>query len=266
MRGLLAVLFALAFAVTARAQERHVRVELESGEVLEGNVLAMDLATLRIQVGGQVRTLDATRIRGCRFDDPPGPGAARGASAAPGNLAAAAEPEPTRPAAAAAGSPEPVPLDPDGAEPLALLTDARSLLGQRVDRLEDTYPWLHPAAPMQWLSLGLLLAILATLAIHVSVHVAGAEGASLGRSSGLAIWYLATGLAQMACVPASDFTVAMMLLVNPALALFWLTGLFGLHRIGASIAFAVQLGFIALGYGVLELVSAVLASVGAVSA
>jgi hypothetical protein len=35
-----------------------------------------------------------------------------------------------------------------------------------------------------------------------------------------------------------------------------------LPRINALIAFAIQLGFVALGYGVLELVNALLGSVG----
>lgn len=124
------------------------------------------------------------------------------------------------------------------------------------------YPWMQPTAPMQWLSLGFLLAVVASLAIHMSVNVAGAEGASLGRSIGFALWYMATGFLQLAFVPTNDFTVVLMLLGNPALALFWLVGLFGLSRIAASIAFAVQLGFVALGYGVIELVTAILASIG----
>ena len=154
------------------------------------------------------------------------------------------------------------PLDPG--DPAQVPYDLRhhSLLRHRVGQLDACYPWLQPAAPLQWLSLGFLLLVIASLTTHMSVNIAGAEGASLGRSVGLAIWYMVTGFVQLAFVPANDFTVVLMLLANPTLALFWLVGLFGLSRIAASIAFAVQLGFVALGYGVMELVTAILASIG----
>lgn len=128
-------------------------------------------------------------------------------------------------------------------------------------QLDESHPWLQSAAPMQWLSLGILLTILLSLSVNLSVNVAGAEGASLGRSVGLAMWYLLTTLAQVAAVPVNDFSVALMLLLNPTLALFWLTGLFGLTRASATIAYAVQLGFLVLGYGVLELVTSILGSI-----
>lgn len=280
MRCLLAFLFAVAFAVAGRAQERHVRVELEGGERLQGTVVAMDLATLQIRVDGQVRTVDATRIRSCRFDESPAPPAG-GAAPEP----AAANTEPAVPAATNEAVAEPVPAEsapagpaagkvtwkgplPDPADPEAAAQaphDRRHLSRwrERLHRLDEAYPWLQPTAPVQWLSLGLLLTILLSLMVHASVIVAGAEGASLGRSIGLAIWYLVTGLLQVAAVPGNDFTVVLMLLANPTLALFWLSGLFGLTRLGASIAFAVQLGFAVLGYGVLELVTAILGSIGA---
>ena len=56
--------------------------------------------------------------------------------------------------------------------------------------------------------------------------------------------------------------VVLMLLLNTTLALFWLRALFGLSRGGTVIALLVQLGFAAVGWGVLELVTALLASVG----
>lgn len=277
MRCLLAFLFAVAFAVAGRAQERHVRVELEGGERLQGTVVAMDLSTLQIRVDGQVHTVDATRIRSCRFDEPPAPPAGTGEVAGVGETPApastgeaAAEPAPGEPPAAtpAAGKitwkgPLPDPADPEAAEQAPHDRRHVSRWRQRLHRLDEAYPWLQPTAPVQWISIGLLLTILLSLTVHASVNVAGAEGASLGRSIGVAIWYLVTCLLQVAAVPCNDFTVVLMLLANPTLALFWLSGLFGLTRFGATIAFAVQLGFAVLGFGVLELVTAILGSIGA---
>lgn len=275
MRALLALMFALVLAVSGRGQEREVRVQLEGGEVIAGKVVSMDLTTLRVQVGDSVRTIDAARIRRCEFDPQ---GAAGPAPASDPAAPSPAVPGDAAPAPSDAGPPDasravpgrvrarPIPAvdAPDLADPAQLPHDLRqhSLLRHRIEQLDACYPWLQPAAPMQWISLGFLLLVVASLTTHMSVNVAGAEGASLGRSVGLASWYLVTGLVQLAFVPANDFTVVLMLLANPTLALFWLVGLFGLSRIAAVIAFAVQLGFVALGYGVMELVTAILASIG----
>lgn len=262
MRWFLGFVFTVVLAVAGRGQERHVQVQLEGGETVAGIVLAMDLATLRIQVGDQVRTIDATQIRHCRFEEvaPPAAPAGEMAPAAP----PAAEPAAPRPAV----KPAVVADDPLGEDVEAAANHAPApgpgpgLWRSRMQRLDAAFPWLHPMAPQQWISLGLLVLILSSLAIHGSVRVAGAEAASFGRSFGLGIWYLATGAIQVATIPSNHFTAVLMLLANPTLALFWLTGLFGLTRVGASVAFAVQLGFVALAYGILELVTAILASIG----
>ena len=128
--------------------------------------------------------------------------------------------------------------------------------------LDTAYPWLAPAAPSQWISLGLLLLVGAGLIVHLSVHIAGGEELVLGRSVALGIWYLVTGLGQVALVPINDLTVVLMLLLNSTLALFGLVALFGLPRVGAVIALLIQLGFGVLVYGILELVTALLGSVG----
>lgn len=281
MRCLLALLFAVVFAVAGRAQERHVRVQLDSGETLEGTVVAMDLASLQIRVDGEVRTIEALRIRSCRFEHPEaGQEPGQESTTPPAAVTPPAAAEPAPPVAATEGAspaaehpakvtwkgPLPDPVDPAAAEQLPHDVRHRSLLRQRLQQLDEAYPWMQPAAPMQWLSLGFLLAILLSLTVHISVNVAGAEGASLGRSIGVGLWYMVTGFVQLAGVPCNDLTVVLMLLANPTLALFWLSGLFGLTRIGATIAFAVQLGFAVLGFGVLELVTAILASVGGAAA
>ena len=153
------------------------------------------------------------------------------------------------------------PVDPDSLE--AVPVDLRrSHWQRRINMLDAAYPWLAPAAPSQWISLGLLLLVGAGLIVHLSVHIAGAEDVVLGRSFALGICYLVTGLGQVAIVPINDLSMVLMLLLNSTLALFGLVSLFDLPRIGAVIALLVQLGFGVLVYGILELVTALLGSVG----
>ncbi|HEB52338.1 MAG TPA: hypothetical protein ENI87_03675 [bacterium] len=139
----------------------------------------------------------------------------------------------------------------------------RSLWQRRMAQLEARYPWLAPLRPTQWFSIGLLLLIGSGLIVHLSVVVAGAEMPELGRSVMLGIWYLATGLGQVAIVSVNDLSVVLMLLANTTMALFGLCSLFGLSRFGALVAMLVQLGFGALVFGVFELVTALLGTVGA---
>lgn len=258
MTRLWMLLFLLLGAVASPAQERRASVELDSGQVLEGTVLAMDLASLRLQVGHEVKTIPATSIKSCRFETIAGTAAPDPSEARPSPAAASPTPAPR----ISWRQPLPDPVDPEAAEVLPHDLRSRSLLRARIEALDEAYPWLAPTAPTQWVSLGLLLAIALSLAIHLSVHVAGADTPSLGRSSALAGWHLVTAFLQVALVPVNDFSVAMMLLANATLALFWLCALFGLPRANATIAFAVQLGCVALGYGLLELVTALLGSIG----
>lgn len=265
------MLLAVLLAVSARGQDRHVTVLLLDGETVEGAVVSMDAAALRVQVRGQVRTIDATRIRSCRFDNEvtAKPEAAKPAPAPAAAVAPATKPpqeanrKPVSPPQGAAKAPRAQPAtdaDPAVAE-IPHDVRHRTLLRARLDRVDEAYPWLQPTAPLQWLSLGLLLAIGLTLAVHASVRIVGAEAATMPRSAGVGLWYLVSGFAQLAGVPANDLTIMLMLLANPTVALFLLTSLFGLTRSGSLIAFAVQLGFGVLAFGVLELVTAVLGSI-----
>lgn len=293
----LAILIALAFAGVSPAQERHATVELDDGSVVVGRVLAMDQAKLQLQVGEEVVTIAATRLRSCRFDsgDTPAP-AATPANEAP--AATPAAPPAAPPASASAQAPDAAPAAqgapevrqskpaepaepaarkkahapprrtgplPDPADPEQVLPHDlrhRSRLRQRLEALDELYPWLAPTAPTQWISLGLLLAISLCLIVYLSARVSGAEGVTLGRSMALALWYLLTGLLQVAIVPTGDFPTLLMLVGNTTLGLFWLRGLFDLTRGGAVIAFAVQIGFVVLGFALLELVDSLLGSIG----
>lgn len=272
MRRVLTWLLLAVLAAFGRAQDREATVELDDGEVIAGAVVAMDLASLQIRVGGEVRTIPATRIRSCRFTsvpqpagEPAGTAPAADPAAADGTAApdpeAAAAPAPAKPAARITWKrPLPDPVDPT-AEAVPVDLRGQSRLRQRLAVFTERYPWLAPATPSQWLSMALLSAILACFVVHCGAKVAGAETPGAGRSTGLAAWYLLSGLLQLAMVPVNDLTVVLMLLGNTSLALFWLRSLYGLSRLAAVIALAVQLGFVVLGYGVLELVSAILGSV-----
>ena len=273
MTRFLTLLCVLLVACFAPAQERRATVQLDDGTVLTGTVLAMDLTTLQLQVGHEVMTLPATRIKGCRFDiEEGGETAAPAVPTAPtptdrGDAApevvetSEAETPATRPRITWK-RPLPDPVDPEAAAELPHDERRQSRLRARIEALDRAYPWLEPTAPPQWISLGLLLAIASTLVVHLSVRFAGAEASGLGRCCGLTAWYMLTGFLQLAMVPVNDLSVTLMLLANTTMALFWVGALFALPRINALIAFAIQLGFVALGYGVLELVNALLGSVG----
>lgn len=273
MTRILTLLFVLLVACLAPAQERRATVQLDDGKVLTGTVLAMDLTTLQMQVGHEVMTLPATRIKSCRFDIEEG-GEAAASPTAPApitNEPREADPGPvaTPEVEKAAAKPRitwkrplPDPVDPETAAELPHDERRQSRLRVRIEALDRAYPWLEPTAPPQWISLGLLLAIASTLVVHLSVRFAGAEASGLGRCFGLTAWYMLTGFLQLAMVPVNDLSVTLMLLANTTMALYWVGALFALPRVNALIAFAIQLGFVALGYGVLELVTALLASVG----
>ncbi len=265
MLRLLAVVVALLLAAGGTAQERQVRVQLDDGETVVGTVVAMDLATLQVRVGEQVRTFDAEHIRSCRFgrageEMPPEVETTEPATVrAPDPPNAAAAPGTTR---ITWQGPLQDPVDPTAAQQPPHDLRHRSRLRARLTALDERYPWLAPTEPAQWISLGLLLTILTSLTVYHSVRIAGAEGASLGRGMLVAGWYLITGALQVAAVPGNDLAIVLVLLANPTCALFWLSALFGMTRVGASVAFAIQLGVGVLVFGVLELVTALLGSIG----
>jgi hypothetical protein len=268
MRTLLAMLVVLVSAVFGRAQQRNATVQLDDGRVLHGTVVAMDLSSLQLVVDGATITLPAARIQSCHFDEV--------ATAEPSHAAEGAPAKPTEPRAAPGGRAPPsaplvepaevmaaVALDPEAAP---LDVRHRSLLRTRIERLDEAYPWLCPAVPAQWLSLCCLVFALLTVFVHLAVRVCGAEQVSFSRCMGVTAWYMVTGFLQIAFVPVFDLTTVIMLIGNTALALFWMRLLFSLTRPGAVLALAVQLGFLLLSFGTLELADSVLKSVGSAHA
>lgn len=272
---LLTILFALLAGL--RAQQRSATVRLADGRTVQGLVVSMSLETLKLQVGDEVMTFPALDIRSCQFREPGAEPAADPAAEpavepaiddAGTPVTTASEPPGVEPAAATNGhaaAPVRRATIPDyvvPGSPEAMPADLRHvpLWKRRLQAVDEAYPWLAPAAPTQWFSLGLLLLIGLGLSVHLSVQVVGAEAAQLSRSLMLGGWYLVSGVAQAALVPVHDFSVALMLLGNTALALFALHAMFGLTRWWALVALMVQLGCAVIGFGVLELVDAVLGS------
>ncbi|MGK0153371.1 MAG: hypothetical protein ACI9SE_000315 [Neolewinella sp.] len=284
------VLFAL--LAPAVAQDRLALVQLEDGRRLEGRVLKMNLKLLEIEVGNKILRVPASLIRSCQFQESGDPATRalresdegnRPAAAAPldENATAVAQDPAPAPAgeiapaaskeadAAAAANPSRItwtgplqdPVDPSSPEAVPV-DQRRSHLHRRIGMLDRAYPWLVPAAPSQWISLGIMLLVGLGLIAHMSVHVAGGEKIQLGRSMGLGVWYLLTGLAQVAMVPVNDLSIVLMILLNSTLSLFGLVALFGLPRTGAVVALMVQLGVAVLVFGILELVTALLGTVG----
>jgi hypothetical protein len=281
----LAALGGLLFSLLApvAAQERLASVGLKDGRVLEGRVLSMNLKVLKIEVGNKVLKVPTSLIRNCQLQEP-----IDSVTQAPRESASVGQPDVRKNAAhlgkeATARSQQPAPspgvesapavnkaavvgskdLHITWAGPLADPVDERRYhMHRRIGLLDRAYPWLAPAAPNQWISLGAMLLVGLGLMVHLSVHVAGGEKAQVGRSMGFGFWYLVSGLAQVAMVPVNDPSIVLMIMLNSTLSLFGLVGLFGLPRIGAVVALMVQLGVVVLVFGILELVTALLGSVG----
>lgn len=290
----------LAFALLspAVAQERYASITLEDGRSFEGRVMVLNLNKLEIEVDNKILRIPAAQIRSCQFKhgvDPAMVGAddetEAVAAKSDGTDPAAADPAATphvpggsaepatksdavgdaTAAALARRGPAPRitwtgpiadPVTPGSAATVPVDQRNRSHWQRRIGALDRAYPWLAPAAPNQWLSLALLLLVVSSLAVHVSVRVVGGDAVQLSRSVGLGIWYMVTGWAQVAMVPASDLSVVLMILINTSLSLFALCSLFGLARLNAVVALTVQLGFGVLVFGILELVTALFGSVG----
>ncbi|MBL8750460.1 MAG: hypothetical protein JNK78_14955 [Planctomycetes bacterium] len=267
MLRLVVLLLGLLVLGPLRAQERQAKVTTNTGRVVAGKVVAMDLDGLQIQVGEQLVTIAASDIRTCQFDDA---SSASAVESAPRSDAAAS----TAPSAV----PPVVPIQTDRPIRVRLpLPDAevegqdrastpfptrQTRLRARIAIVDEAYPWLVPTEPMQWLSVALLMFACLSLVVHLSVSVVGAENNAAGRAMAMAVWYLVTAFLQVALVPSAQLATFVMLVLNPALALFWLRNLFAMTRGGAMVAFAVQLGFLLLGYGVLELITSLLGSIG----
>jgi len=260
------------------AQERPATVVLDDGRVLAGTVVGIDLGTLQLRVDGEVLSLATADIQSCKFegDETAAAPTTPQANAAPAEGTVVAAPDAddvpaagktvtavAQPKARTPRTRGPLPDPVVPGDPTSVPHDLRyrSRLAARLHVIDANFPWLVPTEPAQWISLGLLLFACLSLVVHMSVSVVGAEAPGFGRSMLIALWYELTAFLQMAMVPSAHVATFSMLIGNTAMALFWLRNLFGVSRGGAMVAFAVQLGFLVLGYGLLEMVTSLLGSI-----
>jgi hypothetical protein len=259
MRALILLLLCLGFGAAASAQQRHVAFVLDDGLRIEGPVLEFDQKRIVVEVGGEPRAYDASRIRECRFrmvDD--------------GADAPSPVPHAETRTDAAAGSANmrtvarrPLPLEAD----LAAIDRARmSPFRQRTEELRVRYPWLVPSAGYQWVSLIVTLFAFMSLFSHFAARLSGADQPSFGRAMGLAFVLLLVPVVALAGIPQQGRALA---LAGASFAL--LVPL--LHRVGyrlsmpgaalATSLFFLQLG---LGYAALRLIDTMLRSMGVAAA
>lgn len=272
----------LALLVTAaalRAQERLAKVVLDDGTTVQGRVLQMSVAALQLEVDGKAFDIPAARIATCTIslrEPPPDPGP----GAAPDPVADAPGAEPT---AAPQSGPELV-VRPESAsrgnamrraQPRAGRTGDgelphdlrhRSLFRSRLEALDARYPWLTPVSSLQWCSLLVMAFTLLSLGLHLAVRAAGAEAPPFGRVAALAGTVLILGVLQFAWLPIGSGTAALAVGgVDLLLLVLAFTSLFELGVVGGGISVLVTAALVALVALVLELVTRVLASIGAVT-
>lgn len=285
-------------ALPAMAQDRIAKVELDDGRVLQGRVVAMDIAGMRIEVDGLEVAIDARKIRVCTFTEPgERPAGAEGgevgtaepiggtagatapAGASPQPPAGAQDPEGATPASAAGdgesteepgAAPErqprastrvrrPPPDQPAG------VADRRSPGRRRLEALDRAYPWLAPEEPVQWFSLGITLFALLSLCVHASARIALSENLVFGRSCWLAAWILVSTIVEVAILPSATpvLVTAVLLDVGISWALFrWL---FGLGPGTGLLAIGVLGMFAGAGFCILQVVDMLLLSMGTAS-
>ncbi|MBK8100649.1 MAG: hypothetical protein IPK26_26470 [Planctomycetes bacterium] len=299
-RWLLLMLWCL-LALPAVAQDRIAKVELEDGRVLQGRVVAMDIAGMRIEVDGLEVAIDARTIRVCTFTtvgEPPAEesGQESGESGNPGSATGSdpgTAPEVTAPPSSGdateggttgtGGEPEPESADQAGTgkppkssartrvrrpppEPPAGAKDRRSPGRRRLEALDRAYPWLAPEQPVQWFSLGLTLFALLSLCVHGSARIALSENLLFGRSCWLAAWILVSTILQVAILPSATpvLVTAALLDLGIAWALFrWLFGL----GVGTGILAVGVLGmFVGAGFCILQVIDMLLLSIGGAAA
>lgn len=250
MGSLLRLLTAiLLLGILLPAQVRHVRLELEDGRKVSGRVIALDEKQIVVEINGGEVVFTTAQVRSARFE----------VVAEPEPDPAAVEPQ--TPVAGSGKTPKNTP-PPRPRSEQRKATPGRDLLLYRLEQMDRMYPWLAPSDKIQGISLGVLLLALLALALHLSVKLVATDPPSFARSMGLSSLLLVLVAAEAALVPDGPQAVPLALGVNALLAAL---GVKAFHRVSllsacaALLMFAVQ---VLLGYGVLELIDAMLRSVG----
>ncbi len=253
MRSFLICLVGALLGFALPAQARHVTLELEAGGVVEGRVVSIDSKALVVEVDGEERTFATEAVRKYRFFDAP--------VAAVDGEAAAAEPAAT-PMRAAPADPEAMPAAAVVSRPATARSLRRGTWEARLDALDRAYPWLYPAEPSQWISLGVMLFALLSLAVHFGARLAATENLNFGRATAVGLWLLLTGIGQFAVLPATAPALAGAVAGNLVVLTILFAITYGLSFGGSLLAtflFLVQGG---IGFSLLQLVDATLRSIG----
>lgn len=261
MHPLLRIVSALVLlACVAAAQVRNVRLKLENGRTVAGRVLHLDQEQIVVEVDGVACTFAVRDIQGPpEFETMPDPvvGVQPGTGTDPEPGAGERE---TTPGSMPARRLPSTRRRPQASSPPAAVGLPR--LTARLEALDQRYPWLAPADPLQWVSLGVTLLALVSLGIHLGVKLVTVDPPSFGRSLLLSLLFGLAAVVQAATLPQNDSAAVFALAVNGILAVL---GIKAVHRVpmlaafGATLLFAV---FGSVGFGVIELIDTMLRSVG----
>lgn len=138
----------------------------------------------------------------------------------------------------------------------------RGLLDRRLRALDDRFPWLAPTESFQWVSLGVTLFALLSLAIHFAARLSATELLGFGRATLIAAWIMLAGFVQVAIVPDASPALALAVVVNAVMLLLCFRFVYDLSVPAAGLAvflFAIESG---LGLALLRLIDATLRSIG----
>jgi hypothetical protein len=231
MRWFLTLLMVLAVASGLIAQDRRATVEMDDGTVYTGKVLQEDVRQVVLDVDGHTQVLNAARIKSFEVEPAKTDGQKGGSGTAAG--------------------------DDGGASGIHRYL----FLMPRLKLIEQRFPWLRPTAPMQWMSIAVMLFVFAAFSLHIATRVVGAE-AAFRQSAFLAIWVCIATIAQVAFVPMNGAALLAMVLGNGLALIIMLRLMFGLSFPAACMAIVVLLIETAVGYGIVELIDATLLSIG----
>jgi hypothetical protein len=222
------------------AQARQVTIELENGSIVEGRVVEIDSRNIVVEVNGEQKTYSTEQAKRFSFTEVEGP---------PPKVPVTRKAEPQAP-------------EPPATEPARSAPSVRGLWQTRMRALDRSYPWLFPAEPLQWISLGIGMFALLSLAVHFGARIAATEHRGFGRATGVGLWLLLSGVAQIAMVPASTQAVVGAV-AGSSIAMIVLYGIvYGLSFGGALLATLVLAIEGGLGFALLQLVDATLRSIG----
>lgn len=235
-------------------------IELEAGGVVEGRVVSVDSRAVVVEVDGVQRTFANEQVRKYHFTELEG--------AEPAATAPPVAQAPVEPAVDGGGKAAPTARLSEAQQPEPDVGGAtapvryRSLWQKRLDALDRRYPWLFPAEPLQWISLGVMLFALLSLAVHFAARMAASDSLQFGRALFLGAWLLLTSVGLLAVLPPHNQALFGAIVGNLVATTILYAIVYGLSFGGAVLAvflLAIEGG---IGFGLLQLVDATLRSIG----